>query len=138
MSGTKIRFLGELEGSLSAQAIATALNARPVDHAKDADLVVTTPADLEEMLEDAAASAAFHVTRNQETVPAEIVDRLLAGDSPVKVWREYRGLTQRALATQAGLNFTYLSQLETGARKGTTATMKKLAEALGVDLDDLT
>jgi len=138
VTGTKIRFLGELEGSLSAQAIATALNARPVGNSEDADLVVTTPADLEEMLEDAAASAAFHATRNQETVPAEIVDRLLAGDSPVKVWREYRGLTQRALATRAGLNFTYLSQLETGARKGTTATMKKLAEALGVDLDDVT
>jgi DNA-binding XRE family transcriptional regulator len=138
MSGTKIRFLGELEGSLSAQAIATALDARSVGNSEDADLVVTTPADLEEMLEDAAASAAFHATRNQETVPAEIVDRLLAGDSPVKVWREYRGLTQRALATRAGLNFTYLSQLETGARKGTTATMKKLAEALGVDLDDVT
>ena len=138
MTGTKIRFLGELEGSLSAQAIATALDARSVGNSEDADLVVTTPADLEEMLEDAAASAAFHATRNQETVPAEIVDRLLAGDSPVKVWREYRGLTQRALATRAGLNFTYLSQLETGARKGTTATMKKLAEALGVDLDDVT
>ena len=138
MTGTQIRFLGELEGSLSAQAIATALDARPVGNSEDADLVVTTPADLEEMLEDAAASAAFHATRNQETVPAEIVDRLLAGDSPVKVWREYRGLTQRALATRAGLNFTYLSQLETGARKGTTATMKKLAEALGVDLDDVT
>jgi len=138
VTGTQIRFLGELEGSLSAQAIATALDARPVGNSEDADLVVTTPADLEEMLEDAAASAAFHATRNQETVPAEIVDRLLAGDSPVKVWREYRGLTQRALATRAGLNFTYLSQLETGARKGTTATMKKLAEALGVDLDDVT
>jgi DNA-binding XRE family transcriptional regulator len=137
MSGTKIRFLGELEGSPSAHAIATALNARPVGNAEDADLVVTTPADLEEMLEDAAATAAFHATRSQETVPAEIVDRLVSGDSPVKIWREYRGLTQRALATQAGLNFAYLSQIETGARKGTTATLKKLAEVLGVDLDDL-
>jgi len=138
MSGTKIRFLGELEGSLSAQAIAAALDAHPVDDAADADLVVTTPAALEEMLEDAAATAAFQATRNQESVPAELVDRLLARENPVKVWREYRGLTQRALAAQAGLNFSYLSQIETGARKGTTATMKKIAEALGIDLDDLT
>jgi transcriptional regulator with XRE-family HTH domain len=35
------------------------------------------------------------------------------------------------------LNFTYLSQIETGARKGPVETMKKLAEALGVDLGDL-
>jgi DNA-binding XRE family transcriptional regulator len=137
MSGTKIRFLGGLEGSLSAQAIAAALEARPVGDAEDADLVVTTPAALEEMLEDAAATAAFHGTRDQEAVPVEMVDRLIAGDNPVKVWREHRGLSQRALAARAGLNFTYLSQIETGARKGPVETMKKLAEALGVDLGDL-
>ena len=100
-------------------------------------MVPTTPADLEEMLEGAAATAAFYATRDQETVPAEMVDRLIAGENPVKVWREYRGLTQRALAARAGLNFSYLSQIETGARKGTTATMKKLAESLSIDLDDL-
>jgi ribosome-binding protein aMBF1 (putative translation factor) len=92
---------------------------------------------LEEMLEDAAATAAFHGTRDQEAVPAEMVDRLIAGDNPVKVWREHRGLSQRALAARAGLNFTYLSQIETGVRKGPVETMKKLAEALGVDLGDL-
>lgn len=137
MSATKIRFLGDLEGSLRAQWIAHVLDARPVDEVEDADLVVTTPAALEEMLEDAATAAAFHNTRGQESVPAEIVDRLLAGENPVKIWREYRGLSQRALASDAGLNFAYLSQIETGVRKGTVETMKKLARALSVDLDDL-
>ena len=137
MSGIKIRFLGELEGSLKAQAIAVALEAHAVGEADDADLIVTTPAALEEMLEDAAATAAFHATSDQEAVPAELVNRLVAGENPVKVWREYRGLSQRALAMRAGLNFTYLSQIETGARKGPVATMKKLAEALGLELGDL-
>jgi DNA-binding XRE family transcriptional regulator len=138
MSATKIRFLGEIEGSLSAQVIADALNAQPVQALEDAELVVTTPAALEEMLEDAAAEAAFYKNREQESVPAEFVDRLIAGENPVKLWREHRGLSQRALAAQAGLNFAYLSQIETGARNGTVATMKKLAQALAVDLDDLT
>ncbi len=137
MSATKIRFLGDLEGSLRAQWITHALDARPVDEDEDADLVVTTPAALEEMLEEAEATAAYHRARDQERVPIELVDRLLAGEKPVKVWREYRGLSQRALAARTGLNFTYLSQIETGARKGTVKTMKKLAQALGVDLDDL-
>ena len=44
-------------------------------------MVVTTPADLEEMLEDAAATAAFHTTRDQERVPIEMVDRLIAGET---------------------------------------------------------
>ena len=90
------------------------------------------------MLEDAAAEAAFCKNREQESVPAEFVDRLIAGENPVKLWREHRGLSQRALAAQAGLNFAYPSQIETGARNGTVATMKKLAQALAVDLDDLT
>jgi DNA-binding XRE family transcriptional regulator len=138
MSATKIRFLGELEGSLSATAIASKLDAQQVEGGEEADLVVMRPADLEELLEDAAASAAFDATRDQESVPSEMVDRLLAGANPLKVWREYRGLSQRALAARAGLDFTYLSQIETGARRGPVKTMKKLAEALGVDLDDLT
>jgi DNA-binding XRE family transcriptional regulator len=137
MSGTKIRFLGELEGSLSALAIAAALEARAVTETEDADLVVVRPADLEELIEDAAATAAFHSTRNQEKVPAEVVNRLIAGESPIKVWREYRGLSQRALAARAGLNFAYLSQIETGTRKGPTETMKKIAAALDLEFTDL-
>jgi len=137
MSGIKIRFLGELAGSLSAQAIAVALEAHPVGEAEDADLIVMTPAALEEMLEDAAATAAFYSSRDQESVPAEVVNRLVAGENPVKVWREHRGLSQRTLAMRTGLNFAYLSQIETGARKGPVETMKKLAEALDLELGDL-
>ena len=137
MSRIKIHFLGELDGSLSAQAIAVALEASSVGEAEDADLVVTTPAALEEMLEDAAATAAFYAARGQERVPIELVDRLLAGENRVKVWREHRGLSQRALAERAGLNFAYLSQIETGVRQGPVATMKKLAAALGLEVSDL-
>jgi len=138
MSGYKVRFLGDLEGSLRAASITVVLGAQPVDETEDADLIITTPADLEEMIEDASATAAFHATRDQERVPVEVVDRLLAGENPVKVWREHRRLSQRALAERAGLNFAYLSQIETGARKGPVGTMKKLADALNLQLDDLT
>ena len=100
--------------------------------------MVVRPTDLDELIEDAAAAAAFRNTQDQETVPAEVVDRLIAAENPVKVWREHRGLSQRALAKRAGLNFAYLSQIETGARKGPIATVKKLADALDLDLGDLT
>jgi DNA-binding XRE family transcriptional regulator len=136
----KFRFLGELEGSLRGRLLKSELESigvQPVEEVEDADLIVISPADLDEMLEDAAATAAYNRSREQERVPIELVDRLLAGESPVKVWREYRDLSQRALAARTGLNFTYLSQIETGARKGSIQTMKKLAEALGLDLDDL-
>ncbi|HEY1300593.1 MAG TPA: helix-turn-helix transcriptional regulator [Stellaceae bacterium] len=136
MSKLKIRFLG-LEDVLLEEVIRVALNADSIGAAEDANLVVTTPDALEDMLEDAAATAAFHAAGDQERVPIELVDRLLAGENPVKVWREHRGLSQRALAERVGLNFAYLSQIETGARCGTVATIKKLAEALGLEPSDL-
>ncbi len=73
----------------------------------------------------------------EEMLPAEMVDRILAGESPVRVWREHRGLTAQALAEAAGLAQSYVSQIETGKRDGTVDTLVKLAGALGVLVDDL-
>ena len=72
-----------------------------------------------------------------ETVPHALVKRLIAGDHPVKVYREHRRLTQAALAERTGLSPMYLSQIETGRRGGSTKTLRKMARALRVDLDDL-
>lgn len=62
---------------------------------------------------------------------------MLAGESPVKLWRQHRGLTQAALAAMADLSEGYLSQIETGKRDGTVESYKRIAEALGVTVDDL-
>ncbi len=75
--------------------------------------------------------------RDEETVPHELVKRLMAGEHPMKVYREHRGLTQAALAERTGLSAMYLSQIETGRRGGSTKTLRKIARALNVDLDDL-
>lgn len=75
--------------------------------------------------------------RDEETVPHALVKRLAAGDHPVKVYREHRGLTQAVLAERTGLSAMYLSQIETGRRGGSAKTLAKIARALHVDLDDL-
>lgn len=103
-----------------------------------AELVVLTPEALADLIEDAEAVAAFAATRGDEAIPIEIADLLLAGENPVRVWRRHRGLTLRQLADRAEIGKGYLSQIETGERAGTAATLKKLADVLGVDLDDLT
>ncbi len=72
-----------------------------------------------------------------EYFPLEVVDRLMASDNPVKVFRQYRGMTQKQLAEVAGIDAVYLSQIETGKRRGSTQTLGKLARALGLDIDDL-
>ncbi|AWK87276.1 helix-turn-helix domain-containing protein [Azospirillum thermophilum] len=72
-----------------------------------------------------------------ETFPADLADRLLNGENPVKVFREYRGMTQKQLGEAASVNQSYVSQIEAGGRVGTIEVLKRLADALGVDLDDL-
>jgi ribosome-binding protein aMBF1 (putative translation factor) len=72
-----------------------------------------------------------------ELVPAEFANRILDGENPVRVWREYRGMSAKDLAAKTGLSPAYISQIETGDRDGSFETMKKIAQALSVSLDDL-
>jgi len=72
-----------------------------------------------------------------ETFPEEVAERLLAGEHPVRVFREYRGLTQTQLAEVAGLKQAYVSQIEARARVGSVDVLKRVADALNVDIDDL-
>ena len=73
----------------------------------------------------------------EEYFPAEMVDRLLAGENALKVWRQYRMLTLRQLGLIVGAASSYLSEIENGKRQGRPALWRKLAEALGVDMEDI-
>ena len=73
----------------------------------------------------------------EELVPDAFAKRLIAGESPVRVWRELRGLTQAALTTASGVNRVQIANIESGAKTGSVATLRKLADALGMTLDDL-
>ena len=73
----------------------------------------------------------------EELIPSEVTYALLDGENPIRVWREYRGLTQQQVAAEAGISKPYLSQLESGRRKGTAEVLAAVARALKVSLDDL-
>ena len=77
------------------------------------------------------------IRKGEETLPAEIVARLTSGVSPLKVWREYRGFTLRALAAKIGISSAAVSKIETGKSRPKVATLAKLAAALGCDMEDL-
>jgi len=77
------------------------------------------------------------IRAGEETLPAEIVARLTSGENPLKVWREYRGFTLRALATEIGISSAAVSKIETGKSHPSVATLGKLAAALGCDMEDL-
>ena len=73
----------------------------------------------------------------EELVPSDIVDRLLDGENQVKVWREHRGLSADELAAACGITPEDLSQIEKDTANLSVETLKKIAAALNVDVDDL-
>ncbi len=93
-----------------------------------------------ELLEDIrdydAAKAALE-NDEDELIPSEVVFAILDGENPIKVWREYRGLTQQQLADKVKISKPYLSQIETGKRTGTTEILSTIAKALDVSLDEV-
>ena len=72
---------------------------------------------------------------NEETFPAKVINRLILNEeNPIKVYREYRELTQKQLADKARVQRTYLAEIETGRKAGSVKMLKVIAEALNVDL----
>jgi DNA-binding XRE family transcriptional regulator len=112
------------------------------------DLAVLSRGDYERLValaaeaqEDASAS---RIVRNsiralkegrEVVLPKAVVDRLANGDNPVRVIREWRDLIQGELAVAVGISQNYLSEIETGRRKGPAELQKKFARALGVPMD---
>ena len=93
-----------------------------------------------EMLADVKAydAAKARIERGKdELIPLEIAERRLAGESTLKVWREYRGLTQEDLANASKVSRPMIAAMEVGHKKGGIGTLKRLAVALNVDLDHL-
>ena len=117
----------------------------------DSDTVTLTRAEYDALLqqieeaEDLAAVAAAEAREaalgkkaaRADHLPIELVERLSAGEHPIRVWRAHRGLTREALAAAAGVSPSYLSEIETRRKPGSLAAIVKLAAALRVSLDDI-
>lgn len=54
----------------------------------------------------------------------------------LKEFREQKGLSQTELANRVGLKQTTISQYENGTRRPNLSIAKKVADALGMTLDD--
>lgn len=90
-----------------------------------------------EIAEDLKAVDDFDRNDTGERIPHELVKKIVGGENRVKVWREFRGLTQKELAEKTGTAQPFIAQMEKGERNGTGKTLKKIAEALGLDVDIL-
>ena len=99
---------------------------------------------LVEAAEDAADAAVLRERSRKiaagedvEGLPIELLKRILDGESPVRVYRDHRGLTAAQLGEKAGLSRAYITQIETGKKEGSVSSLKAIAAALQVGIDDL-
>ena len=99
---------------------------------EDYDRLVAAAEDLA----DLRAVEAFRAA-GQDGVPAEFVKRMLNGESLLKLWREHRGISQSELARLSGVNRVQIGDIEDRGKSGSVSTLKKLAQALAIRIDDL-
>ena len=92
-----------------------------------------------EMLQDIGAydEAKRALAGGEELVPSEVTYAILDGGNPIRVWREYRKLTQQQLAGAAGISVPYLTQIESGKRRGGAEVLAAIAKELRLSLDDI-
>lgn len=89
-----------------------------------------------EELEDLRDLREYRATPG-ESFPAAVVNQLMDEIPPLKVFREYRGMTLEALGAVCGVSAAALSQIENGKREPSVGLLKKLSETLRVDVDIL-
>lgn len=97
---------------------------------------------LVELAEDQADIAAAERAEQrrkegEEYIPFELVNAIINGGNTLKIWREYRGMSQRQLAETVKCRPATISELENDKAQGKPKTWRALASALDVELDDI-
>jgi len=109
---------------------------------KGEKMVVLTEAEYRALLETAGDIALADQARadsvSAPVLPPDLLAASLDGTMhPLTAWRKAAGLTQAALAYKAGIRTSTVCNIETGKIDPRLSTVKALADALGVDVDDL-
>jgi ribosome-binding protein aMBF1 (putative translation factor) len=71
-------------------------------------------------------------------IPQKVVEAHVLSDVPmIRAWREHIGITQGELAARMGVSQAAVAKLEKPDAKPRSATLKKVAEALGISPSQL-
>ena len=81
------------------------------------------------------ARARKEIAAGLPLIPKEVVDRIARGENALRALLQWRGKTQLYIAHKTNIGQGYISDLESGRRKGTTTALKKIADVLKVPLD---
>ncbi|MET0971034.1 MAG: helix-turn-helix transcriptional regulator [Tardiphaga sp.] len=110
------------------------------------DIVILSRAEYETLVEQKEdridsdllrASDARRAAGLEELLTSDEVDALLASPSPLTFWRTKRGMSEATLAEESGVSPAALVEIEAGKSTSDLNTLKKIAAALRITLDDL-
>lgn len=78
------------------------------------------------------------MTNEEPTIPPEVAEMTAKGrKSLARAWREHLGLTKEQVASRMNISPAALEQIEARSAKPRRATLAKVAEALGVQVEQL-
>jgi DNA-binding XRE family transcriptional regulator len=77
------------------------------------------------------------VSGKEEMIISEFAERLIFGENPCLVWREYRTLTLKDLSNITSIDIATLSRIENNKREPSIKQIKAIAQALKLEVDDL-
>lgn len=102
---------------------------------EDYDTLIARAAEAEEDDADAALfdeRMADLKAGREDVLPPEVSAGLMKGDTLVKSLRKWRGITQGRLCNLTGLAQGYVSDIERGAKRGSSEALASIAAALDV------
>lgn len=72
-----------------------------------------------------------------ECFPESLVSAIIHSKNKIKAFREYRKITQAELAEKSGVSIHQIRKIEAGKSEGSVKTLKAIAKALSLDLEDI-
>ena len=114
---SSIRILGETEDTVTISRDDWQRLQQQLDDAQDRAAVAERRAHERRIGKESA---------RRDYLTADEAIRLLGGASPVKVWREKRGVTQRALATEAGIAMFDAQEIAALATERAASTSREI------------
>ncbi len=107
---------------------------------RGAKMIVLTQQEYRDLVEDAgdAALARDAARDGAPAMPEHLLRASLDGTlHPLAAWRKAVGLTQAELAAKAGVRAASVSDIEGGKIDPRLSTLKALASALGLGVEDI-
>lgn len=100
------------------------------------------PAEVyEEILErlDIVEGALEQIISGEESeqYPGQVIGRIVDGENPVRVFREYRNITKDQLAQAINATPAYITSVESDVSQASLSSLQAIAQALQINVDEL-